>query len=310
MEFDMNFRQLRYFLAAAEAESVSKATHEIAISPSAITSAIQALEYDLGVTLFVRHAKGMQLTSDGHIFLLHARRILGAVADARRSIGGHSNQVKGEISLGVTRMVAGYYLADVLARFRRVFPEVTVRVIEDERAYLEHLLLNGELDIGLVLTSNLQDRQALEAEVLVRSPWRVWLPAGHPLLCSHALGIHELVPEPIIMFDMDELAETTTSFWESAGLQPNILLRTTSVEAVRSLVGRGVGVAMLPDMAFRTWSLEGDRLEARELASRAPTVDVGLVWRRGAPLSHLASNFLDICLEYSPSHVRFRAACG
>lgn len=304
----MNLRQIRYFIAAAETESVSRAAQELGISQSAITSAIQALEYETGAGLFVRHAKGVRLTHEGHQLLLHARRIMAAVADARRAVSVRPEAMSGDLNVGVTHMVSGYYLADLLARFRRVFPQVDVRVVEDERTYLEHLLVNGELDVGLLLVSNLQDRQALESEVLIRSPWRIWLPSGHALLAQHVLTLSDLTAEPLIMLAVDELIETTTSYWRDEGLAPNIVLRTASVEAVRSLVGMGVGLATLPDMAYRPWSLEGDRLEARELANPIPTVDVGLVWRRGAPLRPTASQFLDMCREYNPPGARRRSA--
>jgi len=302
----MNLRQIRYFIAAAEAESVSRAAQELGISQSAITAAIQALEYETGASLFVRHAKGVRLTHEGHQLALHARRIMAAVADARRAVSARPEAMSGDLNLGVTHMVSGYYLADLLARFRRGFPRVDVRVVEDERTYLEHLLVNGELDVGLLLVSNLQDRQALESEVLVRSPWRIWLPEGHALAAGNVLALADLAAEPLITLAVDELTETTTAYWQRQGLTPNIVLRTASVEAVRSLVGMGVGLAALPDMAYRPWSLEGDRLEARELSDPIPTVDVGLVWRRGAPLRPTASQFLDMCREYSPPHARRR----
>jgi DNA-binding transcriptional LysR family regulator len=189
-----------------------------------------------------------------------------------------------------------------------MFPQVDVRVVEDERTYLEHLLVNGELDVGLMLVSNLQDRQALESEVLIRSPWRIWLPAGHALAVENVLTLKDLAAEPLIMLAIDELIETTTAYWQEEGLTPNIVLRTASVEAVRSLVGMGVGLATLPDMAYRPWSLEGDRLEARELATPMPTVDVGLVWRRGAPLRPTANQFLDMCREHNPPSTKRRIA--
>ncbi len=302
----MNLRQLRYFITTAEFESVSGAARGLGISQSAITSAVQALELETGTRLFVRHAKGMRLTHEGHQLLVHARRIMAAVADARRTVGARPENMKGDLNLGVTRIVSSYYLAELLARFRRTFPNIDVHVLEDERNYLEHLLVNGELDVGLLLVSTLQDRQALGSEVLSQSRWQVWLPGSHPLLAKHVLAFEDLEGEPIIMLSVDELTETTTEYWHRAGIAPAIVLTTASVEAVRSLVGMGVGLATLPDMAYRPWSLEGDRLEWRELSNPIPTADIGIVWRRGAPLRAAAGEFLDMCREYNPASARKR----
>ena len=294
----LTLRQFRYFIAAAEAESVSRAAHAVGISQSAITTAVQALEDETGAVLMERHRTGMRLTHAGHRMLRHARQIVGAVADARRAVGATADDVAGELNLGVTRMVSGYYLADFLSRFRRAYRRVEIRIVEEERGAIEHLLVNGEIDVGLLLVSNLQNRQALETQPLVRSPWRVWLPSRHPLLCASVLTLAEVAAEGVIMLTTDELAETTTRCWTQAGLSPNVVMRTASVEAVRSLVGTGLGLATLPDMAYRPWSLEGDRLEARHLGDTIPSVDVGLVWRRGAPLRPAARHFVEVCSEF------------
>lgn len=295
----LTLRQFRYFIAAAEAESVSRAAHEVGISQSAITAAVQALEDETGAVLLVRHHKGVRLTHEGHRMLRHARQIVGAVADARRAVGTRHDDLAGELNLGVTRMVSGYYLADFLSRFRRVYRRVEIRIIEEERGYLEHLLVNGEIDVGLLLISNLQNRQALETELLVRSPWRVWLPSRHPLLAASILTLAQVASEGVIMLTTDELAETTARCWGNAGLSPNVVMRTSSVEAVRSLVGTGLGLATLPDMAYRPWSLEGDRLEARHISDAVQSVDVGLVWRRGTPLRPAARHFVEVCSDFS-----------
>jgi len=79
-----------------------------------------------------------------------------------QEVGARPRTVTGSLNLGVTSLVAGYFLADLLARFRRVFPNVQVQVVEDERPYIEHLLINGELHLALMLVSNLDNRDALD----------------------------------------------------------------------------------------------------------------------------------------------------
>ena len=297
----LSLRQIRYFIAAAESETVSRAAQELCISQSAITAAIQSLEHELDATLFTRHARGVHLTIEGHRFLRHAKHIVAAVADARRAISAKTRVEADELNIGVTRMVSGYYLADFIARFNRLYPQVKVRVVEDDRDYIEHLLVNGELDVGLLLVSNLSNTQALDFELQVRSPWRVWLPSGHPLLEQEALELADIADEPLILLSLDELSENTGKIWRDVGLTPQVILRTEAVEAVRSLVAMGVGIATLPDMAYRPWSLEGDRLEARKIVDPIPSVDVGIVWCRGAKMRTATKLFLNLCSEHRPS---------
>ena len=130
---------------------MSRAAHELSISQSTVAEAIRELEADLGFPLFERRRKGVELTLKGNQFLRHARKILADVAEARRALAATEATAAGELALGVTPLVAGYVLAEILARFRRAFPAVSVQIVEDGRGYLEHLLVNGELDVAIIV---------------------------------------------------------------------------------------------------------------------------------------------------------------
>ena len=293
----MTLRQIRHFIAVAETGSISAAAQAVFISQSTLTLAIQQLEQEIGVCLFNRHAKGMTLTHQGHQFLRQAHLILATVDNAKRSLQQSTDQVAGQLIIGVTSLVAGYYLADLLTRFQRAYPNVAIRVMEDERPYIEHLLVSGEIDVGVLILSNLEDRHALQTEVLTHSPHRVWLPAQHPLLEHDSINLADVAREPLIQLNVDEMDMNAQRMWSRAGLQPHITLRTASTEAVRSLVAAGLGVSIQPDMTYRPWSLEGDIIEARPLADLSQTLDVGLAWRRGTARPALVDPFLTVARE-------------
>ena len=158
-----SLRQLQYFVAIVERGSISSAAQALSISQSTVTEALRGLEIDLGFPLVERHARGVAPTLKGHQFLAHARRILADVADARRAIRGESAVLKGRLALGVTPLVAGYVLADLLARFRRAFPDVDVQTVEDNGDYLEHLLVGGELDVAVMVLAPGRSSSALQS---------------------------------------------------------------------------------------------------------------------------------------------------
>ena len=296
----MTLRQIRHFIAVAETGSISAAAQAVYISQSTLTLAIQQLEQEIGVTLFNRHAKGMTLTHQGHQFLRQAHLILATVDNAKRSLQQSTDQVAGQLIVGVTSLVAGYYLADLLTRFPRAYPNVEIRAMEDERPYIEHLLVSGEIDVGVLILSNLEDRHALQTEVLTHSPHRLWLPAQHPLLERDSINLADVAREPLIQLNVDEMDRNAQRMWAAASLQPRITLRTASTEAVRSLVAAGLGVSIQPDMTYRPWSLEGDIIEARTIADLSQTLDVGLAWRRGTARPALVDPFLTVAREQPP----------
>ncbi len=285
-------RQLQFFVAVAETGSVSGAARALSISQSSVTEAIQSLEADLGVTLFDRRARGLDLTHKGSLFLRHATQILGDVSNARMAFREDAGQMAGRLSLGVTSLVAGYVLSDILSRFRRAWPQVELSAIEDSGDYLQHLLIGGELDVTVMLTSSIRDRAAMHVETLLVSPYRLWLPLGHPLAEAEFIALEQLAGEPLILLTVDEIEESTRTLMAAMAVKPDVAFRTRSVEAVRSLVATGAGVALLPSLVYRPWSLEGDRIEIRDVSGDLPSVQVGLCWRKGAPLSPIARAFI------------------
>ncbi|MAK89854.1 MAG: LysR family transcriptional regulator [Oleibacter sp.] len=297
----MSLRQIRYFIAIAETGSVSAAAQAVHISQSTLTTAIRQLEEDLNATLFSRHAKGMELTHQGHQFLRQAHLVLASVENARRSLLQTTDDIRGEITIGVTSLVAGYYLADLLARFQRIYQGVTIRVVEDDRSYIEHLLVSGEIDVGVLILSNLEYRAALNTEVLTFSRYRLWLPPEHELLQLDSIDLQTLEQQPMILLNVDEMEKRIRDLWKSAHSRPQVSMRSSSVEAVRSLVSAGMGLALMPDMTYRPWSVEGDRVEARNIPQISDTLDIGLAWRRGGARNPVIDHFLPVARESLPA---------
>ncbi|MFS8146709.1 LysR family transcriptional regulator [Rhizobium sp. R635] len=297
-------RQIQYFVAVAEQGSVTRAAQNLSISQSSVTEALKELETDLGVALFERHPRGLTITHNGHQFLRHATKILASVSDARTSFSGQQSALSGTLNIGVTSLVAGYVLSDLLARYRRACPGIEVSAIEDNGGYLEHLLVGGELDVAVMVISNLRDRMALQAEILETSPYRLWLPMGHPLVSADIISVADIAREPLIMLTVDEIEENTGKLLSALGARPHVAFRTRSVEAVRSLVATGAGVALLPDLVYRPWSLEGDRIESRDVSGSLPVVQVGMVWRKGSSLPQAARDFVGIAESMRSGRVR------
>ncbi|MBL4929755.1 LysR family transcriptional regulator [Fuscibacter oryzae] len=287
----LTLKQLRYFIAAAETGQVSQAAVEMNISQSAVTAGIQGLEAQLGVKLLSRGAQGVAVTAEGARFLSRARSIMAAVHDAVHSPLGEEARVTGHLRVGLTYTVAGYFMARHYAAFRRTYPGVTLHLSELPRAAIEEALVAGDLDLAVMLTSNLDNTGALDSETLFRSRRRLWLPSDHPLLAKAEVPLAEVAAQPYIMLTVDEASRTAGRYWEAHNLKPNVVFATSSVEAVRSMVAEGMGVTILSDMVYRPWSLEGQRIEQRATREAVPSMDVGLSWARAQPLSDPAQVF-------------------
>jgi DNA-binding transcriptional LysR family regulator len=283
-----NLRHLKYFIATAELGQVSRAAIELSVSQSAVTAAIRELESVLGARLFQRSSLGMTLTEAGRRFLALGYDINAKVEESLRA--SDTVALQGTLELAASYTVIGYFLPVHLERLARTLPDVKLILREMSRTALEDALVSGKIDIGLALTSNITNPE-ISSETLIRSPRRLWLPSRHPLLERDRVTLADISDEPYVMLTVDEAAHTSQRYWAKTRLEPRVIMRTSSIEAVRSMVANGLGVSILSDMVYRPWSLEGRRLETAEIVDEVPAMDVGLVWRRNAPFTPVMNAF-------------------
>jgi DNA-binding transcriptional LysR family regulator len=289
----LSLKKIHYFIATADAGQVSQAGIQLGVSQSAITAAVQQLEVELGVALFSRHPLGVSLTSEGARFLQLARNIMAAVNEAVRTPLAEDMKQSGKVRVGVTYTVAGYFLPPHHARFARAYPRIILELIELSREAIEKGLVDGSLDIAVMLVSNLRNKRTLAHDTLIRSHRRLWLPVEHPFLKLETITLADIAKEPYVMLTVDEADKTASQYWRPSGLRPKAIFTTSSVEAVRSMVAAGMGVTVLSDMVYRPWSLEGQRIDTRGVAADIPTMDVGLAWAPSRPLSPATKLFHD-----------------
>src|ERR1700720_4264481 len=126
----VTFRQIRYFIAVAESGKISAAASMLGISPSVVTEAVSELETLSRMKLFQRQPRGLDLTYEGHRFLAHCRNILSAIEGANDALARPDSEMEGTLKLATTITVAGYFLAPLLSRFQRTFPNIQVRNLQ------------------------------------------------------------------------------------------------------------------------------------------------------------------------------------
>ncbi|OUR76724.1 hypothetical protein A9Q77_03615 [Marinomonas sp. 42_23_T18] len=288
-------RQLRYFVAVSETNKLADAAASVNISPSSITEAIKELEHILGADLIERNKSGVRLTCEGYRFLQSAQKILSAVAEAKNNFRQDSPETEGSLVIASSVTVSGYFLSNIFEAFRRAYPNINVEFHEHSRVVIERKVEREQIDIGIVLTSNIKETGPFENVTLLKSQRHLWLSASHPLIQQESVSLKDIANESYIQLLIDEAEKTTSSYWNDFKLKPDIIFRTESVEAVRNMVAIGAGVTILSDMVYRPWSLEGDRIEVRPVIEDIPTMDTGLIWLKSKSVSREARLFIDFC---------------
>lgn len=119
------------------------------------------------------------------------------------------------------------------------------------------------------------------------------LSSSHELARHERVGLADVAPYPYLMLTVDEAEHSAIRYWMETPYRPNVVFRSSSVEAIRSMVATGMGITILSDMVYRPWSLEGQRIDVRNVEAHVHTMDVGLAWRRRAERSPATRAFCE-----------------
>ncbi|EIV94936.1 LysR substrate-binding domain-containing protein [Frankia sp. QA3] len=270
-------RQLRYFVAVAQERNLSRAAVRLHITQQSLSQQIRVLERQLGVTLFTRSARGVELTPTAAVLLREAQPLLvqaeRAVEAVRRAARGEAQ----ELRVGFLASVANYVMPPVVRAFHVAHPETSLRAEEVTIAAMVAGLRQGRLDAGLSRPPLVED---LVTEVILREPVAAVLPEGHPLAERATLTLAELADESWVLTPRSSWPPWHRKYdadFARAGYRPRVVQRGTGPQSLLALVAAGVGVTRLP-------------LSARSLRDSGvafvPLVDdeadVVLVWRADA----------------------------
>lgn len=269
----LSLRALRYFVAAAEAGSVTGGARRVRVSQPSISAAIAQLEADLKIQLFVRHhAKGLSLTLSGDRLLIQARSLLAHASELEQFAGAMGDAQRGEVSAGCFITLAPFLLPGLLSRFTSRYPDMSVKIEEGNQAEVLEQLRSGRCEVALSYAYGLSDE--FEADVLAELPPRVILPKGHPLSRRRRVSLTALAGAPMILLDLPHTRDYFLSLFRSLKIEPRVAHRTRSYEMVRGLAARGLGFGILNAIPRLPWTYDGGEVVAVPIEEDLPPIYV------------------------------------
>jgi DNA-binding transcriptional LysR family regulator len=235
--------------------------------------------------LVVRTPVGVVLTSAGERFLSYAESAIAAVDAGRTALEELGGQPRGAVALGSQPTIGAYALPEALARFHAEQPGILLRLREGIAENIEERLASGELDLGVL---NLPVRRLdLSAHKLWQEDYLLAVPAGHRLASSdRPIALGEVATEPLVVVDGVASTAALLAACEERGGRPHVVVEADNLEAVRRMVERGVGVALLPRIMAE--AAVSDRMRTVEVARGGLRRQVALVHRGEAYLTGAA----------------------
>ena len=288
----MELHQLRYFCAVADSGSFSRAAEQSHVSQPSLSQQILKLEDELGSKLFDRLGRSVRLTDLGKAFLPRARTVLRELEAARGDVFERKDAVGGPLAIGVIPTVAPYFLPQHLANFSRRYPEVRLSILEEITPVLLERLRGGLIDVA-ILALPLRGHE-FETFPLLTERFYAVLPPKHKLARHAEISLKDLRAEPFVLLrDGHCFRDAAVAACARARLHPQIVFESGQFSSLLSMVGTGMGVSIVPEMAID----KGARCRYVQLADAEAERIIGGVVLRGRSLTRAQQAFVETLRE-------------
>lgn len=275
----MELRHLRYFIAAAEEENVSRAALKLHVSQPGISRQIRDLEDEIGFQLFERSAKSLKLTEAGKIFLAEAKAVLQRADDAVKKAKAVAENTSGELHVGYAPSLTVRILPQALRVFQEKFPKVRVSLHDLSTEEMLAQLGEGKLHVALTVQPPARLLRKLAFKLLARYPVAVAVAPQHPLAKLKSVTLAQLANEPLIGYSRAEYPEYHQYLEKIfAGRPPRLAEEHDGIASVIAAVEAGRGMALVPGCVA---CMVGPRLKIIPLNPKGEMIPVGAIWKSG-----------------------------
>lgn len=297
---NVSIRAARYFVAAAEAGSITKAADSLNISHSAIAAAVDTLEEEFGVQLMVRQrAKGLVLTPAGRTMVFRAKHLLEEYGQFLHQGAELGSAIAGTLHVGYFAPIAPAFVPKIIAPILKETGDVHFRFTECDNDRAQAGLRDGDFDLAIFMNYAVHPDIRYE-KLLEILPYLV-VPKNHPLSNRSHVRFADIIGERLVLLDLPTTLDYYRSMLEAEGIQSHLIAGANSVEMVRSLVASGLGCSILnmrPDTSQTYAGSPVACIPIREPQVRGLHIVLGYI---GDGPRRLAREFTERCLAFFSS---------
>lgn len=282
---ECNIMKYFAFVKAVELKNITKAAEALNYSQSGISKMITDLEMDWNCVLLERGRSGVALTSDGAKLLPYIQSLCREYSKLKQQIDDIQSLQCGLIRIASFSSVATQWLPQIIKEFQKKFSNVQFEILTGEYHEIENWILNGQVDCGFLVDTSHPD---LDSIFLSEDKFLVVLPENHPMADLERFPAHALNNFNFILQCKDGKFETR-EFFKLYGLSPRIAFMALDDYAIMSMVEKGLGISILPELVLKRCPY---RILTKELdvpASRK----ICLAFRKAVPLPKIVKCFLD-----------------
>ena len=289
----MELRTLRYFTVVARELNITRAAEKLNMSQPPLSNQIKALEEELGVQLFIRGKRHLELTEEGTLLLRRAVQMQELADKTRQEIPSLREGMTGVIYLSMVEGRAPFLAARWIAGFREEFPLVRYNLWNGSSDDVLDRLHKGLADLAVIAAP--YDTEHLEGFSVGREPWIAMLHPDHPLAqpIGDTIPLSSLVGEPLIVPSRKSRVDAIRRWFGEVGAEPHILCEMSNYMDAAALTSQGVGISIFP----QTVDVSNGLVVSKVVIQPSRQVEYILVWNRGQPPSGLTREFIHFVQE-------------
>ena len=289
----MELRTLHYFTVVAQELNITRAAEKLNMSQPPLSNQIKALEEELGVQLFIRGKRHLELTEEGGLLLRRAVQIQELADKTRQEIASLREGMTGVIYLSMVEGRAPFLAARWIAGFREEFPLVRCNLWNGSSDDVLDRLHKGLADLAVIAAP--YDTEHLEGFSVGREPWIAMLHPDHPLAqtVGDTIPLSSLAGEPLIVPSRKSRMDAIRRWFGEVGAEPHILCEMSNYMDAAALTSQGVGISIFP----QTVDVSNGLVVSKVVIQPSRQVEYILVWNRGQPPSGLTREFIHFVQE-------------
>ncbi|MBQ6469580.1 MAG: LysR family transcriptional regulator [Lachnospiraceae bacterium] len=285
----MDFRVLRYFITVAQELNFTKAAAKLQMSQPPLSNAIRDLENDLGVSLFVRGKRHLQLTEAGRLLMQRAVQIMELAEKTRSDLTAYGKELTGRLFLGTVDGRAQFLAAGWITGFREEYPKVTFDLTNGSSDDVIDRLYKGLADLAFVAAP--YDSEHLEGFAVGREPWIALMSENHPLALAPGeyVTLGEIAKENLIIPQRKSRIESIERWFREIGEEVNAVCTLSNYQDAVAMAQHNAGICIFPE----TTDTPAPGTVAKTIVDPAKYAEYYLVYLKDRPLENLSAVFVD-----------------
>lgn len=302
----MNLRDLKYIIAVADTHHFGQAAERCFVSQPTLSGQIKKLEEELGIAIFERSKRSVEITPVGEDIVAHARQIIEQADVIRQLAQAHQDPLAGPLRIGAIPTLSPYLMPLILVPLKKKHPKMKLILSEELTDTLLERLVNHEIDAALLATP--VEEPDLESLALFDEPFWVAYPRKHPFYTRDRITLRDLDNESLLLLAeghcLAKQAMDVCHIKEREEQGEMADLRAASLETLIQLVGAGFGITLLPALAMRGSWASGSGVVAQPLSIKDASRRVTLVFRHSFPRRAALEALAQVILSHLPNTVQ------